>query len=443
LIAAPFDLREAPGIALRCGNKGGLRRLVKPWKASLMIGLLCISGNPAALQFGGNELTYAIAAVLLAGVLLLGRKTWAPRAAVAFVPISAVFIALSIIHAYAFDFLPVVTLVGFLTRLFVGMAIVIIIPDFARTYALSMVGLSLLSFIFWVPEYVGLRFGIQFHNIFRTLASLLGLQGEDRWGLGFHTYMTIESEVGRNCGIFWEPGAFAGYIVLAILMLAATRDSLTWRQHWTGLGILSFALASTTSTTGYIAYPIAFLMNFNWRSGNRLQHLQSAIRTWVIVPLIVLGSWYSYNNFAFLEAKIRSQIKAVERREYLWEINRFGTFIFDWEYISRRPFTGWGIHKKTRYALHPWITDFRFGNGMTDFIAKFGFIGFGTFLLGICCGAYHIGNKSVWYVIGLVASVLILLQGEPYLGFPLFLGLMFLPHVSIKHIGLQRLRFSR
>jgi hypothetical protein len=77
---------------------------------------------------------------------------------------------------------------------------------------------------------------------------------------------------------------------------------------------------------------------------------------------------------------------------------------------------------------------------MADFIVKFGLIGFGTFLLGIARGAKHISGKSHGYVLGFVASILVLLQGEPFLNFPFFLGLMFMGHASVRGQRLPKLR---
>jgi O-antigen ligase len=333
-----------------------------------------------------------------------------------------------------------VTVMGFLTRLFIGMAVVVIVSDFVRAYVLAMAGLSSLSFLFWIPEYVGLRAGVRFHDFFRTFASKLGAQPGDRWSLGFHTYLLDPQQMHRNSGIFWEPGAFAGYIIVALLMLAVLRTSISRKQHLAALCILTLALISTFSTTGYVAFPIALLLNYDWRGVNRERTASVAFGICILAPLILLSSYYSFSGLDFLGVKIREQITAVERHEPGYHINRIGTLEYDWKYVSRRPFTGWGLHNKTRYALTPWAADYAFGNGMADFIVKFGLIGFGTFLLWIAWGANHISGKSRGYVLGFVASILVLLQGEPFLNFPFFLGLMFMGHASVRGQRLSKLR---
>jgi O-antigen ligase len=375
---------------------------------------------------------YAVAAALLASTLLPRGELRAFRA---FVPIGAVFAALFIVHAFAFDFFPITTVMGFFTRLFIGMAVVVLASNFVRDYVVAMVGLSMLSFVFWVPEYITCRSAKPFHHIFAPLASWLN-QSDAQWSLGFHTYLADPQQMHRNAGIFWEPGVFAGYIIIALLMLVAIRPSLTRKQHLAALAILTLALLSTFSTTGYIAYPIALLLNYDWRDLDRRHRTRVALGTLLIAPLVILASWYAASQLDFLGNKIRRQVTAVERQEYAWHINRFGTLMFDWEYISQRPLTGWGLHQKTRYALHPWAREDAYGNGMSNFLANFGVIGFGTFLLGLGRGANHIGGKSRGFLLGFIAATLLVLQGEPFLGFPIFLGLMFLGHTSV---GIKRL----
>jgi hypothetical protein len=398
--------------------------------------MLCISGDPVALWPVGHEATYAVAAALLAYALILRDGGNAVRA---FVPMAAVFATLSVVHAYAFDFFPIVTDLGFLTRLFIGMATVILVSDFVLAYVTVLSGLSLLSFIFWVPEFITSRSGTPFHLAFVSLANRLGPQPDGRWSLGFHTYILNPQDMHRNAGIFWEPGAFAGYIIVALLMLAALRPSLTRRRHLAALCVLSLALVSTFSTTGYIAFPIALLLNLDWHGVGRSANAE--LSACVILPLLIVGSLYVFSQLDFLQTKVRNQITAVERQEPGWQLYRVGTLVFDWEYISRRPITGWGLNQRTRFALHPWMTGEGLGNGMSDFIAKFGVIGFGTFLIGLVRGAKHIGGKSPGYILGFLTTILVVLQGEAFLGFPCFLGLMFLGHASVRGQRLRKVRF--
>jgi O-antigen ligase len=433
LTAGTVDFWPAQHDSIPTAHRPGLRGSVRLWEVALVLALLCISGNPAALRPAGHETTYAVAAALLACALLLRRGLGdrADRAVRDFVPVASVFMVLSLVHAYAFDFFPIITELGFLSRLFIGMAVVVLVSDFVRAYVVAMVGLSTLSFVFWVPEYITSRTGTPFHHLFAALANRLGPQSKDMWNLGFHTY-SLTQPMHRNAGIFWEAGAFAGYIIIALLMLAAIRSSITRTQHLAALSILTLALLSTFSTTGYLAYPIALLLNYDWRKLDRRHRAGIALGVCVIAPLVILGSSYAFSKLDFLQAKIRKEITAVERREYRWHVTRMGNLVFDWEYISKRPLTGWGLHDKTRFALHPGMRDDGFGNGMSNFVVKFGVIGFGIFLLGLIRGAKHISGKSPGYVLGFLAVTLVLLQGEPFLGFPLFLGLMFLGHASTR-----------
>lgn len=408
---------------------------MRPWEVALVLWVLCISGDPLALSLAGRETTWGATATFLALMLLIRRGAMAIRA---FAPIGAVFAVLAIVHFYAFAFFPIVTELGFLTRLFIGMAVVVAVSDFVRTYVAVMLGLSLLSFVFWIPEYIGLHFAIRFHMIFAGLERWLGPQANpDQWSLGFHSYTVIPGHMHRNAGIFWEPGAFAGYLIIGLLLLAAIQATLTRKQHARAFGVLTIALLSTFSTAGYLAYPIALFLNYGWRRLNTGR--PSAVFICIAAPLVILGSLFAFTELDFLHTKIGKQISDVEHQEGTWRTNRIGTLVFDWKFIAQRPLTGWGINQKTRFAWRPQAAkeSNKMGNGMSDFIATFGAIGFGVFLFGLSRGAYQIGGRSLVYAWGVTASILVVLQGEPFLNFPLFLGLMFLPHsfVGVKLAG--------
>jgi hypothetical protein len=440
--ASAAEIRPISHDAFRCA--GGARTPVpKAWEILVVLAVLCVSGNPAALRLAGHEVTYAVVALLLAfGVVMIRGG----RAALAFAPVASIYAVLSVVQAYDFDFFPLATVLGFFARLFIGMAVIVLVTDFARAYVVAMVGLSMLSGVFWIPEFVALRFGIHFHEIFSTVARLLGPQDSWFWNLGFHTYITMQPGMERNCGMFWEPGAFAGYLIIALALLPAIRHSMTGAQRLTAFCILTLALISTFSTTGYIAYPIVLLLNCDWRKWRRPRASRLFLAC-LVAPLLITGSVYAFGKLDFLQSKIRLQLRALARRERGWQITRLGTLVFDAEYISKRPLTGWGLHDSTHFALHPWAKRSRFGNGMCDFIVSFGGIGFGTFLIGVARGAYRLGGRSRGYVLGFLGATLIVLQGEPFLGFPLFLGLMFLRHTSFpprrtSAATVQRIRFG-
>ena len=66
------------------------------------------------------------------------------------------------------------------------------------------------------------------------------------------------------------------------------------------------------------------------------------------------------------------------------------------------------------------------GNGFSDFIAKFGILGMFLYLLTLYRGTIYYNRGNSLRSLHIILIVVIMLQGEAFLGFPLFLGLMFL-----------------
>ena len=64
-------------------------------------------------------------------------------------------------------------------------------------------------------------------------------------------------ELGRNQGIFWEPGAFQTFLCLAILL-----EVLSEHINMKYVIILTIAVATTFSTTGYITLIFIFLLSY-------------------------------------------------------------------------------------------------------------------------------------------------------------------------------------
>ena len=151
------------------------------------------------------------------------------------------------------------------------------------------------------------------------------------------------------------------------------------------------------------------------------------LAAFVVLPLIVTVSIYSYQKFDFLQAKIDHQLYSARYRESQWHLGRIGSIVFDWEYIKRRPLTGWGLHGSTRYALHPRMENLgAMGNGFSDFTAKFGICGMLVFLIALYRGMLNCTGGNRIKSLYILLIVVLVLQGEAFLNFPFFLGLMFL-----------------
>lgn len=227
----------------------------------------------------------------------------------------------------------------------------------------------------------------------------------------------------RNCGPFWEPGAYSGYLMLIPLFFINEPDF--FRKHPFKTSILIVGLLTSMSTTGYVAFAI-YMLYMSLKSKKRI----------LLVPVFILFSLIVFTKFNFLEEKIGSEFKRAEELKGEYHGQRFAVFLFDLYYIAKHPLIGNGYLETTRYADHPKILQgirsgelAGHGNGFSNFIASMGLVTFFVYVLLI-----YFKNKNIlkrFDLLFYIAMICILLNGEQFLYYPIFLGL---PFFSLKQL---------
>ena len=216
--------------------------------------------------------------------------------------------------------------------------------------------------------------------------------------------------------MFWEPGAFAGYIIVA-LSLFINDLSVLWKDYKKQTIVLVIALISTFSTTGIICF--AFLVVYFLFTKTKSKFYAVLITGILLIPL----SYYAFTRLSFLGGKINEQFVSASETE-VGEVNigRIGTLMFDWYYIKKHPLVGNGLDATTRYSDHILISDKLdgLGNGFSGIIGDLGIV----FVLVYFCVLYK--NKSLLYNSLFIIEVILLLQGECFLRYPLFMTLPFI-----------------
>jgi hypothetical protein len=219
--------------------------------------------------------------------------------------------------------------------------------------------------------------------------------------------------------MFWEPGAFAGYLNIALLFMLIRNGSFIIGKYrreamWIVIGIIS-----TLSTMGYVvlACLVVFYIIQNYPLGRVL-----------LLPVVLAISYYSYFKLPFLSEKIEEQYSvALEMSNEDISNQRFGAWKMDMQYITAEPVSGNGLHYTTRYRFHPWIDgDIGHGNGMSNFIVFWGIPFFLIWLWGAYYFAFRL-TRSPRVALFFIVSLLLLLQGEQFLNFPLFLMFFITP----------------
>jgi hypothetical protein len=380
--------------------------------------VIVISGNPAVSLFGKESVYVGALLIFLAlwsfKPLKLSRQN---------ILVMILFGSLTAIHGFSFGSVVAMASLGFLIKVGIALMAVRLIPAFSLQYVSVMCILAGVSLIFYVPVQLGL-------DLPMILASIsIPLENADVVHIGIHNFHTPE-ERGRNCGMFWEPGAFAGYLVLALFVLVRDlrNSSVISKQSL----LLVVTLLTTQSTTGYVAF--SMLVALYVYSAMRSKSLIAKI---VILPAISgilgFGVYAAINELPFLGEKIALQMESAKNLDDQSRINRFGNLLYDVKWIAERPVVGWSATPQTRSALSSEVTDLiaAQGNGLSGFAVKFGLVGLFLFLGFFAYAVWRVTGSLAVTGIGVVV-ICLLLNGEQFLNFPIFLTLMFVPYFSVR-----------
>lgn len=389
---------------------------------ALVLLLLCLSGN--MLFIAQDRLAYSLlpSAALLFILLIIRGRRFTKR----FLAVSIGFLVVFAGQAAIFSFLPVETIGGFFIKLFIAYAVLRLVDDFPRTYVYAMAVIALLSFIFYVPDRLFYLLGLDMRELFTPLSDLLNIQTtgvNERINIGIYNFQTGE-HAWRNAAFFWEPGAFSGYLMLAVIFLSICRHRMSDKSARIILFILVAALLTTQSTTGIITLPLALMLFMKFDFSKHRAKIRSGLRLMIgIVALLIFA--FALSRLDFVGQKLASLYERGVNQEAGWQLSRFGAMIFDWPYIQKHPLVGWGQNNATQYMLNPELDRFDLGNGMTGFARQLGLLGVSVFLFALWIGLrrYGLSKLRSSYCILLV---LLILNGEYFLSYPLFLGLHFL-----------------
>jgi len=246
----------------------------------------------------------------------------------------------------------------------------------------------------------------------------------------FYTYWPqLEQSFGftRNSGFASEPGAFAVYLILAIIINYQRKYQLFNRRNY----LYYIALISTFSTAGYISFFVLGML--------LLKQKRNRIFVLLLFPIMVYSSIYLFKNLEFMQKKIESK--------YTFEMNRsLNQPTSGRIYGSRKslnvlfkyPLYGRGILASTK-PLDISDPEF-FDYGFLVQFARFGLI-FGSlfmiyFLKGIYIYCNSNGMKYFEYIICLIA-IMLQLYSQAFINNPSFMIFFFIGIYSGTKIKLK------
>ena len=391
--------------------------------------VIAISGNPA-LGILGKETVY-IGTLMIFLVLWWFKPLKLTRQDVL---VFALFALLAITHALSFGPMVIAASLGFLIKLGIAILAVRLIPEFSRKYVSVMYFLACVSLVFYIP----VQLGIDLAGILSPIR--IPLENTDVIHIGIHNFH-VPDERGKNCGMFWEPGAFAGYLILALFFLVrgGQNKAVLSKQ---GLALIA-ALLSTQSTTGYLAFMVLvvlYVYNAELVKGKKSKLLALP----ALIVVLVGGAYVAMNEVSFLGEKISAQIASASIHDDTSRINRFGNFMYDMDAIADKPLLGWSATPETRLSIDPEVTELIAGqgNGLTGFAVKFGLVGLFIFIGFFAYSTRQVTGSLSASLFGIVI-VCMLLNGEQFLGFPMFLTLMFVPKNKFKALSVSPIEVAR
>ena len=172
-----------------------------------------------------------------------------------------------------------------------------------------------------------------------------------------------EADRVRNCGPFWEPGAYGGYLVIAYMLNTIREKKLMGKINI----LFIVATISTQSTTAYLAL-FAFIVCYIF-----FEDYSYGVKSLIIV--FGVAGYVAFQTIPFLGDKIKEENKgAKDAIEEVGGDTRMASAILDWDDIKGYPFSGRGLWPETRvdkkfeYVIR--------NNGFTNFIATWGILFF-------------------------------------------------------------------
>jgi len=361
------------------------------------------------------------------------------RLLLAFLIIIALFLYFRISHSFKFD--------KILILLFFIYSFIDIIQGFIWGFSfISLLSSFSFTFLFCYLLYkiYGYEFLILFEKVFRILVIIsmiiwiaqnwipgidniikstilhLDKYSTDQWprSMLIYTYwdgLKKESYLfTRNAGFLHEPGAFATFIMLAIIINYTRGISLFNKKNI----LYICAMISTVSTAGYLSLIIFSLL---------LMHQKSArLISIAVLPFILYGSIYSYHHFSFMQNKIEDQItnqtaidlnegapgRIIGARKSLYVLNKYPLFGRGLNTISQPDYDS------PEFAGYGWIS----------YVSKFGLIFGSLFIFFFFKGIYHfikIYRLDLFAFTIITSAIMINLFSQSFISKPFFLIFFF------------------
>ena len=375
----------------------------------LILLLISASGNQVLYFFGDEVLYISLFAVSFSYWALFSKRLEIN----AFFFLSAVFVVL-LSHLLIYGTMVINASIGYFLKVATGIFFIFSINKFPQKYVNVLCAFGCISLVFYLPQ----AFGLPLRDFFSNLNLMAGSNIVHIGIYNFHNGLEF-----RNSGPFWEPGAFAGYLVVAFFInIFLLKKSA---KDYSNI-IIIITLFSTQSTMGILSFLLIFIV-YNFTSSAKITNNMKLIYLLVFFPSVVIAVVLAVTQLDFLYYKILMQMQDTASENGVYQINRFGNILYDLDFIRLKPFLGWSVNPETRFFLDPSLKEFISGQGvgLTGLIVRFGFP-FAIYLLltAYFSSARIYSNRAVSSVFLIV--LVFMLVGEQYQNYPLFYSIILL-----------------
>ena len=181
----------------------------------------------------------------------------------------------------------------------------------------------------------------------------------------------------RNNSIFFEPGAYQGFLNSAIFLLLFAENGFSKRRIWLYISVLAVALATASSTTGFIIFTLIFLL-FLFKSDLATRSQKTvAVGTIAVVVMVFAAQFHDA-----LVVKLDDYLNPDPMRKGYSAENRSFDLQTDLEIIKNHVFgLGYDEYKKEFSRVNRVSIREGSSNGVTSMLANYG-VPYGLFILG-------------------------------------------------------------
>ncbi len=380
----------------------------------LVTWMFCISGNPAFTDtYPLGKILYGVSLLIIMAIMGFKMKVSTFRTCAIWGSLMLIIFAA---HYIQFRYITILGSFNFAARMLCAILFATYLGERLPDRAINVMAVvCLLSFPLFILNSCGIYFTSPINTELKSEIFVIYTQNK-----GNDT-----NELFRNSGMFWEPGAFAGYIMMT-LMLFIDKLKMLLTKYRIQFIILSIALLTTMSTTGYVLYGLFFI----YFVFSQLRKRAGIIPAIVAAGVFIAGFALVFNKVDFLGDKIRRELDVSSTlTEDDANPSRTGSMIYDMQYIMTHPLFGNGLAAETRHRFHLELFIQHkldgLGNGFSGIIASMGLVFIFAFFITI---ARNGTLKNKW---ALILLIILILQGEQFLNLPFCMMFPFVNYGSL------------